>query len=1478
MFNMKKAIAFLLALIMVFSCMPVSLAEGKDDKNQVMDTFQNKEVVLVENEGESEEPEKAESLELSSEDLSVTQLSEKRLEELKGLLPVSEEKDGEASGQKGGSAGPRRGAKLLRASQPVTRTSTGFAAFEISPVNLENEAEQYVVNVSLGNPIDLLDDEDAIINSVAFELYHIHTDEKDNTEVDKYTEETGLDVECENDQITGFSFSTPDFSEFVLKYTVVFHFEDKTFEQREIPGAKDIPLAEILTGLEIVSAEDAEAFMAELAVEVSDYGVIQLGFDDRGSWTFRVLKETEEPASLILTKQNGQKYIISVSATGNTELATEDNSAVIHTVNDYYLPEEAEIYAASLTDEKDDAAIAAVQNLTGGKKEEDEEEKTGYQAFSIGLNAVNTNEYEGFDVEVRLTEELSGRDFRLYEVKNGEAKEIKDIQLTANTRSDGSQDVQGFSFTTNGFADYVLCYSLVTYYTTASGETYEITLNYGKEAGIPGGAELKVSELQKDSEEYNEHLEEAAEKLGVSSEDLTFARFFDIEIWAENKQIQPKAPVEVTIALADMPETENAVIDVVHFGKDGVAVVEAETEEGICFDADSFSVYGIIAVSSLPQGVEGLDGYSVKISNQGYYVGSGVITDVTPSRISKTNSEKDAAVWSFEAAGTSGDYYLATMVNTGTEENKNYVKKYLTFSHYDVDRWENHRAHAFLSDTPQQAFTVSKNGNDYRIGTSIDGIPYYLNQFDGTDGVGFAGYEYADASQAQLSIKFTQPVYQTGHNYAVIIEHNNAYYAVMNDGSLQEVVYNATNNTVEMEYPIFWTYSSEEVTREITNGAYAGPVTNLRIKAEATGYDANQLASGVYYRYFAPETDSGIIEEPKISDNPTNEEVSEQHLRYVWNNAIRYENNHIKGLNKYIGVDENALKICGNIESADQAAVVYLAEVINVLPGGTGTANNETVNHIDIAIVGTGFLDVPLAYGTYYDAYKNQVVTVTSETPVTLHLKKDVDIDKYDIMRASVHAYDKNGNELNDAFYITGYTSNARTDHSAVQVRMEGSFKVDTLDPYVGGNSNLDEDRMAERKQNQVYYTVSTIKNVEFELEYPDPNNPNQTIKLYDEKGNPLKVKAKVRMSAGFSYWDENNECPPLQDDFEEKYSWLYNDLEERNIHIEKGYNNSYWEKGAIIDNTWGYPYFRGESGMDFVLGSKDDADGKTVAIEIVKIIEDENGSYLHPSTDIRSDFSVYYNSDKSAQEKVYGLGNPGSIDSNNAGLANSHSGYNPLRNEYILVGEDGIGVLYDYNVSEGMFYIEEDSSSMAAGGANAVITDIEGLKWAYVRTSTETEYVWRNDGKSGRHIVNGYSSVPEILGDYTDVAGSDVGTDGKKLRNGFLEFYVRNIYKLKTSNLQISKTIVSPVPTDSTNKEFTFTVKVTKPNKDKTPLTGEFVGETYDKNGVKIETKNYIFNENGETTVTTTGNQTVKLVVTADDGQWDAYIDYLKW
>ena len=173
MFKMKKAIAFLLALIMVFSCMPVSLAEGKQD--QVTDTVQNPDVVMK----PKEEPVQPE-LELTSDQLSLTLLSGGGLEELQSILPSYSQKDSAPSGAKGAKKNNTRGAKSAPvATQPVASNSyTGFAAFEISPKNEDEvaKAEQYDVSVQLSDPITLLNDKEAIVDSVSFEMYHIHED------------------------------------------------------------------------------------------------------------------------------------------------------------------------------------------------------------------------------------------------------------------------------------------------------------------------------------------------------------------------------------------------------------------------------------------------------------------------------------------------------------------------------------------------------------------------------------------------------------------------------------------------------------------------------------------------------------------------------------------------------------------------------------------------------------------------------------------------------------------------------------------------------------------------------------------------------------------------------------------------------------------------------------------------------------------------------------------------------------------------------------------------------------------------------------------------------------------------------------------------------------------------------------------------------------------------------------------------------
>ena len=45
MYKTRKVIAFLIALIMIISCVPVSLTE--DGKEQITDTVQNKDIVLI---------------------------------------------------------------------------------------------------------------------------------------------------------------------------------------------------------------------------------------------------------------------------------------------------------------------------------------------------------------------------------------------------------------------------------------------------------------------------------------------------------------------------------------------------------------------------------------------------------------------------------------------------------------------------------------------------------------------------------------------------------------------------------------------------------------------------------------------------------------------------------------------------------------------------------------------------------------------------------------------------------------------------------------------------------------------------------------------------------------------------------------------------------------------------------------------------------------------------------------------------------------------------------------------------------------------------------------------------------------------------------------------------------------------------------------------------------------------------------------
>ena len=154
-------------------------------------------------------------------------------------------------------------------------------------------------------------------------------------------------------------------------------------------------------------------------------------------------------------------------------------------------------------------------------------------------------------------------------------------------------------FETDGFSIFAVIglRTLEKRIVASDGHSYDITVTYGPEAGIPEGADLAVSEILPEGYEtdnYNAYLTGAREALGM--EEIDYARFFDISIVNEGESVQPSEgnTVSVQISLVDAESEE---LKVIHFGED-VEILEAETDCGtVSFEADGFSVYAIVGTT-----------------------------------------------------------------------------------------------------------------------------------------------------------------------------------------------------------------------------------------------------------------------------------------------------------------------------------------------------------------------------------------------------------------------------------------------------------------------------------------------------------------------------------------------------------------------------------------------------------------------------------------------------------------------------------------------------------------------------------------------------------------------------------------------------------------------------------------------------------------------------------------------------------------
>ena len=266
--------------------------------------------------------------------------------------------------------------------------------------------------------------------------------------------EQAAGTEFDNSEVV---FDAEAFTIYAIVYTVHFEYEvdGETYTSASMPGAEYTSLAEVIRGLGIVSEEEIGTFVSKISTVVSTNESVAVVETTEDGLCVRVLKDGD--AQIVITMQDGAQFRVDVVADGETAAGNE--TVTVSTVGDLYLPAEAKLEAKVLPEEQSDSAIAAVeaQEGTAGITAAAE---TAYQVFDISLENVDAEKYNGFAVEVKLPENVVGRDFRLYHIHDGETKEIKLNTLSRPADDTGLEVVSGFTFETEDFSEFVLKYTV----------------------------------------------------------------------------------------------------------------------------------------------------------------------------------------------------------------------------------------------------------------------------------------------------------------------------------------------------------------------------------------------------------------------------------------------------------------------------------------------------------------------------------------------------------------------------------------------------------------------------------------------------------------------------------------------------------------------------------------------------------------------------------------------------------------------------------------------------------------------------------------------------------------------------------------------------------------------------------------------------------------------------------------------------------
>ena len=304
--------------------------------------------------------------------------------------------------------------------------------------------------------------------------------------------------------------------------------------------------------------------------------------------------ESEEPVSGNLLAE-GEDYTITVSYTEEANLPADVSLKVEEITN----KEEYDSYKSQVEEEILDPESKKV---------------TAARFFDITLLDSEGNELhpeKAVTVVIETKDTLNeNEELQVCHFDQEQEKPVK-VKSQEIINETYKEDNLGVQFEAESFSVYgiVGTESITVPFTTGDGRTYEVTVDFDKDAGIPEGAQLKVSEVTEDNSKYDDYVEQAADAIDSRAEALNYIKLLNIEIVDENgDKVDLEAPVDVTIKLLDKEQNEEEQTQVVHFeGANEMPVVLDSSAEAdtVSFSADGFSVYAIVYTVDFHYGVDG---------------------------------------------------------------------------------------------------------------------------------------------------------------------------------------------------------------------------------------------------------------------------------------------------------------------------------------------------------------------------------------------------------------------------------------------------------------------------------------------------------------------------------------------------------------------------------------------------------------------------------------------------------------------------------------------------------------------------------------------------------------------------------------------------------------------------------------------------------------------------------------------------------